>query len=86
LSKNKTKVHVGFAVETKDEYNASLKKLNQKNLDFIVLNNPKHQGAAFQSDTNVVTVIDKEGNIEKYPLQSKLSVADKVLDKILKYL
>jgi len=76
------RIHIGFSVETENERENSLNKLRQKNCDFIVLNNPTHPGAGFRNDTNLVTVLDKEGHIEHFPLLTKLIVADKILDKV----
>jgi len=77
------KILVGFAVETENELENAKRKLVEKNLDLIVLNNPLEQGAAFGNDTNVVTFIDAKGNSEKFPLMSKREVAVKILDRIV---
>ena len=61
------KILVGFAAETNDLIeNASL-KIKKKNLDFIVANDLTKEGAGFGVDTNIVKIIDKEGNITEYP-------------------
>lgn len=83
--KKEKKIIVGFALETENEIQNAQKKLKEKNLDFIVLNNPMVDGAGFNTDTNVVTIID-ESNIEKLPLMSKEDAAKKILDKIRKIL
>ena len=80
------RILVGFAVETEDEIEHAKVKLQNKNLDCIVLNNPKVEGAGFGTDTNVVTLIDKHGKIEPLPKLSKLEVADRVLDKVVQLL
>ncbi len=80
--KKGNRIHVGFSVETENEYENSLDKLRRKKCDFIVINNPAHFGAGFRNDTNLVTVLDNKGNMEKYPLLSKYKVADKILDKV----
>ena len=54
-------------------------------MNFIVLNNPNDRGAGFNTDTNVVTIID-QNNIEKLPLMSKEDVAKNILEKIKKLL
>ena len=77
------KILVGFAVETDNELENAKRKLVEKNLDLIVLNNPMKQGAAFGGDTNIVTFIDAKGNIDKFPLMSKQEVADKILDRVV---
>ena len=84
IGKNKGKrILVGFAVETNNELANARKKLSEKNLDLIVLNNPLEQGAGFGVDTNIVTLIDAEGNIDKFPLMSKREVAVKILNRII---
>jgi len=78
----KEKILVGFSLETEDEIKNAKKKLTEKNLDLIVVNNPNIPGAGFEVDTNQVTLIDKRGKIEKLPLLSKKEVASKILDKV----
>lgn len=73
----------GFSMETKDMLENSKAKLSKKNLDMIVANNLKTQGAGFGVDTNVVTIITKD-NIKELPLMGKDEVAGKLLDEILK--
>ena len=76
------KILVGFAAETNDLIeNASL-KIKKKNLDFIVANDLTKEGAGFGVDTNIVKIIDKEGNITEYPKKKKEEVANIILDKI----
>ena len=76
------KILVGFAAETNDLIeNASL-KIKKKNLDFIVANDLTKAGAGFGVDTNIVKIIDKEGNITEYPKMKKEEVANIILDKI----
>jgi len=83
LGKRKKKqILVGFSLETKDEIENSKRKLKEKNLDLIVVNNPNVTGAGFEVDTNQVSIIDKRGKVEKLPLLSKKEVAEKVLDKV----
>ncbi len=83
LGKSKRKqILVGFSLETKDEIENSKRKLKEKNLDLIVVNNPNVPGAGFEVDTNQVTIIDKKGKTEKLPLLTKKEVAEKVLDKV----
>ena len=77
-----SRIHVGFSVETENQIENSRIKLNKKNLDFIVINNPLEDDAAFGADTNRVQILDCDGHIEKWPLLSKFIVANKILDKI----
>jgi phosphopantothenoylcysteine decarboxylase/phosphopantothenate--cysteine ligase len=84
--KKKGKVLVGFALETHNDAQNARGKLKRKHLDFIVLNNPLVEGAGFGVDTNVVSVIDKSGAVEKLPKLSKLDVANCILDRVAKNL
>ena len=85
-NKKGDKILVGFAVETENELENAKRKLVEKNLDLIVLNNPLEQGAGFGGDTNIVTMIDARGNAEKFPLMSKREVAVMILDKVVQLL
>ncbi len=76
------KILVGFAVETEDEIKNAKSKLKEKNLDLIVANNPNLQGAGFEIDTNIVTLINRKGKIEKLPLMSKKELAEKIVDRL----
>ena len=76
------KILVGFAAETNDLIQNAKGKVKKKNLDFIVANDLTEEGAGFGTDTNIVKIIDKEGNISKYPQMKKDEVADVILDKI----
>lgn len=70
---------VGFALETNNEQANALKKLQKKNLDFIVLNSLQDKGAGFQHDTNKVTILDKNNKITKFELKSKTEVAQDIV-------
>lgn len=78
----KDKVLVGFAAETNDLIENANLKIKKKNLDFIVANDLTKEGAGFGVDTNIVKIIDKEGNITDYPKMKKEEVANVILDKI----
>lgn len=73
----------GFSMETQNMLENSRAKLNKKNLDMIVANNLKVSGAGFGTDTNIVTMITKEKEIE-LEIMSKDDVAGCILDEILK--
>lgn len=75
----KKQLLIGFSVETKDVIKNSKAKLIKKNLDLVVINNPMEEGAAFDADTNVVTIIHKNGKIESWPIMPKLEVADRLM-------
>jgi phosphopantothenoylcysteine decarboxylase/phosphopantothenate--cysteine ligase len=76
------KILVGFAAETNDLLENAKSKIVKKNLDFIVANDLTQEGAGFGVDTNIVKIIDKEGQINEYPKLKKEEVADIILDKI----
>ena len=78
----KDKILVGFAAETNDIIENAKGKIQKKNFDFIVANDLTEEGAGFGTDTNIVKIIDKEGNINKYPQMKKDEVADVILDKV----
>lgn len=73
----------GFSMETKDMVENSRKKLERKNLDMIVANNLKQEGAGFGVDTNVVTLLTAEEEIA-LDVMSKDDVAKRLLDEILR--
>jgi phosphopantothenoylcysteine decarboxylase/phosphopantothenate--cysteine ligase len=80
--KRKGQVLVGFALETENAIANARKKLGAKNLDLIVLNSPRDEGAAFESDTNKVTIIQPGQDPVLWPLMSKVEVASNLLDLI----
>lgn len=69
----------GFAMETENMIENAVKKLESKNVDMIVANSLKTEGAGFGTDTNIVTLITKDGKTE-LPIMSKDEVAMKILD------
>lgn len=75
---------VGFALETNDEVQNSAKKLQSKNLDFIVLNSLRDKGAGFNHDTNKISIIFKDGKAEHFDLKSKADVAKDIVDQIVR--
>jgi len=72
---------VGFALETNNEFSNAQDKLERKNLDFIVLNSLRDEGAGFGYDTNKVTLIDRKES-QPLPLQSKKDVAKAIINKL----
>jgi len=72
----------GFSMETENMIENSRAKLQKKNLDMIVANNLKQTGAGFGTDTNIVTLITKEEEIE-LPMMSKDEVAKEIVNKIV---
>lgn len=76
---------IGFALETNDEENNAVSKMKRKNLDLIVLNSLRDEGAGFGGDTNKVTLIDKEENKLIYDLKTKSEVAIDIADRIAEF-
>jgi phosphopantothenoylcysteine decarboxylase/phosphopantothenate--cysteine ligase len=77
-------VLVGFALETDHEEENALSKLKKKNLDLVVLNSMRDEGAGFGTDTNRVTMIDRSGNLEKFELKPKSQVASDLVRRVIK--
>jgi phosphopantothenoylcysteine decarboxylase/phosphopantothenate--cysteine ligase len=74
---------VGFAAETDNMRQNALKKLQEKNLDMIVANDLVRAGAGFGTDTNAVTIIDRNGMGTELPVMPKSEIAAHILDKIV---
>ena len=74
---------VCFAAETNDLLENAKKKLLRKNCDLIVANDILAEGAGFQSDTNIVTLLDRDGTCEQLPRASKRDIADAILTKVV---
>ena len=74
---------VGFALETNNEEENAMQKLKNKNLDLIVLNSLNDEGAGFKSDTNKVSIIDKELNNIRFGLKTKKEVAIDICNEIV---
>ena len=83
LEKKGKQFIVGFAAETEDMVANAKKKLDSKQLDMIVANDVCREGAGFEVDTNIVTVIDRWGETVEYPVMTKAAVADKILDHVV---
>jgi len=76
----------GFALETENEIKNAVRKMKKKNFDIIILNSLKDEGAGFGYDTNRITIIDRNNNIDKFELKSKEETAKDILEKIIKLL
>jgi phosphopantothenoylcysteine decarboxylase/phosphopantothenate--cysteine ligase len=74
---------VGFALETNNELENAKGKLKRKNLDAIILNSLQDKGAGFATDTNKITIIDKEFNEKYFELKSKVEVAEDIINEIV---
>lgn len=85
IGKNKgNRVLVGFAMETQNLLANARQKLTKKNMDLIVANNLREEGAGFRTDTNVITIIDRTGQSESLGKMTKIEAADAILDHIKK--
>lgn len=73
-----------FAAETQNLYTYAKDKLVEKNADMVVANDVTEEGAGFDVDTNVVTLIKRNGMRKNYPIYSKSKVAGIILDEALK--
>jgi len=73
---------VGFALETDNEEANAQRKLEKKNLDYIVLNSLRDKGAGFGVDTNKVTIIGRDGSHKESPLMSKQEVAHLIINTV----
>lgn len=74
---------VGFALETDNEEQNAVSKMQRKNLDFIVLNSLQEPGAGFRCDTNRITIIEQNGVKQLFDLKSKRDVANDIVGKII---
>ena len=83
--KRQNQILVGFALETNDEHHNAVKKLEKKNLDFIVLNSLRNQGTCFKTDENQISIISRE-NEKEYEKKSKREVASDIIDELVNYL
>lgn len=78
-------VLVGFALETENEKENALKKLQNKNADIIVLNSLKDQGAGFGHDTNKISIFNKKGEEQNFETKSKRDVAVDIVNSIINF-
>lgn len=83
--KKENQLLVGFALETNDEEANAHKKLEKKNLDFIVLNSLQNKGTCFQSDENQISIISHDGQ-KDYEKKSKQAVAADIIDELVQRL
>ena len=79
--KSEHQVLVGFALETNNEEANAQRKLEKKNLDFIVLNSLQNKGTCFQSDENKISIISRDGQ-QDYERKPKQDVASDIVDKL----
>jgi phosphopantothenoylcysteine decarboxylase/phosphopantothenate--cysteine ligase len=81
--KKPLQILAGFALETENELDNAKMKLLKKNLDIIILNSLREDGAGFGHDTNKITIIDRNNIIDKFELKSKEDAAVDILEKII---
>ena len=84
ISTHKRSILIGFAAETHDGIVYARDKLVDKNLDLIVYNDITTEGAGFDTDTNIVTLIHPDGRDEALPKQPKSVVADRIIDEVVR--
>jgi len=82
-TKKDGKILVGFAAETDTLVDNAKKKLREKNLDLIVANDVTKQGSGFDSDTNIATLLDRDGHVRSLPLMAKDELANHIYDYLL---
>lgn len=82
-SKKDSKVLVGFALETENEVDRAKLKMEKKNLDLIVVNNPTVEGAGYETETNVVSILDRKGVVQQLEKMTKFDVAMVILDRVV---
>ena len=75
---------VGFAAETNDVIGYARSKMEKKGLDIVVANDITKDGAGFNTDTNIATILTRSGGEIELPLMSKRELADKILDEVVK--
>lgn len=75
---------IGFALETTNEIANAKDKLRKKNLDGIVLNSLRQEGAGFQHDTNKITIIDRQEQLHTFNLKTKREVANDIVNFVIK--
>jgi len=84
LGKKKNKqILIGFALETENEEQNAIAKLNNKNLDAIILNSLNDKGACFSSEKNKISIISKDNKIINFELKHKTQVADDILNFVI---
>ena len=85
-NKHRPKIVIGFSAETDNLIQNSIKKLREKNSDFIIANDISQKGVGFNVDYNEVSIIDQKGNVEKIKKSKKSFIATVIAEKIIKKL
>lgn len=81
--KQSGQVNIGFALETNNELQNAVRKVSSKNFDFIVLNSLRDKGAGFAHNTNKVSIVHNEDQVNEYDLKSKAEVAVDIVNEIV---
>ncbi|WP_096199311.1 bifunctional phosphopantothenoylcysteine decarboxylase/phosphopantothenate--cysteine ligase CoaBC [Bacillus sp. FJAT-45350] len=81
--KKENQLLIGFAAESEKVETYAMDKLTRKNLDMIVANNIAEEGSGFQGDTNIVTILKRNGEKTSLPILSKKEVAEKIIDEVI---
>ncbi len=82
--KRADQILVGFAAETQNLLEYAKDKLEKKNLDMIVANDVSRKDAGFNTDTNLVKLLYRNGTVDELPLMSKHQLADELLNRVLR--
>ena len=81
--KHDGQILVGFAAETQNLLQYAREKIEKKNLDFIVANDVTKPGAGFNTATNIIKLLTKDGGVEELPLMTKRELAKRIFDRIV---
>ena len=81
-AKKRKSILVGFAMETQDLLANARQKLLKKNMDMIVANSLREKGAGFETDTNIITIIDRNGKTIALEKMTKIDAAHRILDHV----
>ena len=83
-AKDGSRLVVGFAAETENVVENARAKLKSKNLDIVVANDVTRDGAGFEAETNIVTILTRDGQEIPLAQMSKLEVAHRILDEVVR--
>jgi phosphopantothenoylcysteine decarboxylase/phosphopantothenate--cysteine ligase len=81
-SRREGQILVGFALETDNDIENARRKLEEKRLDLVAVNNPNDENAAFEHDTNRVRLLSRDGSVEDLGTHSKARIAGLILDRV----
>ena len=84
--KEKHQTLIGFALETNDAMAHAAQKLQKKNLDFIVVNTLEDEGAGFSTDTNKITLLDRNNKTQVFELKTKREVANDIIEYLITFI